>query len=183
MINAPNTFIIFDCDRRSYINPNGQLVILANHVLNDHLERIKHPLYNDTDLYICDKSKENVWRVNPTQFHETGYIGFDHSRPAEADRNFIVYVDEKTIRAYLVNQPTKVTEKIIQHALNAIHHPKYTKPDSNKKSVVIDIELEKEGKIPKWFRDARMKQMNDLYDKITAPASNFSIENGPGYIR
>lgn len=182
MIGSPNTFVIFDCSRPSYIDPNGRLIVLKNHVLNDHLERIQHPLYNDTDAYMCDKALDNVWHINPSLFHETGYIGFDHSQPGEADRNFVTYADEKAIRAYLIHQPTKITEKIVNLALRIIHHPKFTSSVQNKKKlpIVVDVFEERDKKLPESLRQTRMKQMNELYEKITAPASNFSIEDGPG---
>ena len=77
MIADPHCYAVIDCARPSYIKSNHQVAVLSNHILNDHLKRKKHPLYNnETDAYICDKS-ENVWRVNPSVFGGTsGFIGY-----------------------------------------------------------------------------------------------------------
>lgn len=181
MISYINTYLIFDCKSPSYIKSKNQLAVLKNHVLNDHLERVQHPLYNDTDHYMCDPA-ENIWRINPHLFKQAGYIGFDDDRPAEADSHFITFMDEATIRDYLSQSGVapKLAEQIVELAFKVIHHPKYFAFDKKKPPVVVDIYAEQENKLPKWFREMRHKQMDELYEKITAKTSNFSIEKGPG---
>lgn len=76
MIADSHCYVVVDCEQPSYIKSNRQLVMLSNHILNDHLKRKQDPLYNETDAYICDKT-ENVWRVNPAVFSGlSGFIGF-----------------------------------------------------------------------------------------------------------
>lgn len=79
MIADPHCYVVVDCSRPSYVSSDRRLVVLSNHILNDHLKRKQHPMYNATtgeeDAYTCDKS-ENVWRVNPSVFGGTsGFIG------------------------------------------------------------------------------------------------------------
>lgn len=183
MIAYSNTYLIFDCLNPSYVKPNHQLAVLKNHVLNDHLDRIKHPMYShneSTSLYICDKS-ENIWRINPVMFNsESGYIGFDDERPAEADSNFVTFADVRTMRDYLRNVEGALADHIVELVLIVLHHPKYYAVDAKRKHVVVDILAEQEKKLPKWFREMRRTQMDALYDKITAKASNFTIEKSPG---
>lgn len=79
MIADPRCYVVVDCSRPSYVSSDRRLVVLSNHILNDHLKRKQHPMYNATseeeDAYTCDRS-ENVWRVNPSVFGgTTGFIG------------------------------------------------------------------------------------------------------------
>lgn len=179
MISNTNAYLIFDCERPSYIRTKNQLVVLKNHVINDSIERKKHPAYNDTDAYICDKS-ERIWRINPDLFKSTGYIAFDDTRPAEADSNFITVTDEKAIRRYLKNFDSKLASTVTELAFKIVHHPDYYKVDKSKKNLIVDVFEEQEKKLPKSFRALRNEEMSQLYDKITTKSSNFSIDKQPG---
>lgn len=179
MINEGNVYVIIDCDKPSYIRSNHEVVLLKNHIINDSLMRKKHPNYNDTDAYICDK-KENVWRVSPEMFKKTGYIGFDEKRAAEADSNFIIFADEKQIKEYLNNQEPKFIRNVQELALKIIHHPKYFKANKvskKKPAKEVDIFNEQDKKLPKWFVELRKNEMNKLFGKIAASSDNFTIEN------
>ncbi|CAF0877604.1 unnamed protein product [Brachionus calyciflorus] len=177
MISDVNSFVIFDCEKPSYIGPDNQLILLKNHIINYDIERRKDPrIKNESSAYMCDKN-ENIWRVNPDVFKSKGFIGFDHDKAAEADSNFIVLADEKAIKDYFINidKDGKITKKAIELAFSIIHHPKYYKVDKTKKSKLVDVFAEQDKKIPKWLRDLRSKQINDLYEKLTVETKNFTI--------
>lgn len=177
MVSDVNAFVIFDCDKPSYIAPGNQLITLKNHIINYDMERRKDPrIKNESSAYICDK-KENIWRVNPEVFQSKGFIGFDHDKAAESDGNFIVLADEKAIKDYLQNIDTngKLAKQIVKLAYTIIHHPKYYQIDKSKNAKLVDVYDEQEKKIPKWLRDMRSKQIDKLYKEFTKETKNFTI--------
>lgn len=177
MISDVNAFVIFDCDKPSYIAPGNQLVTLKNHIINYDMERRKDPrIQNESSAYMCDK-KENIWRVNPEVFNSKGFIGFDHDKAAEADGNFIVLADEKAIKEYLQNIDTdgKLAKKMVQLAYTITHHPKFYRVDKRKNSKLVDVYAEQEKKIPKWLREMRSKQIDKLFKEFTKETKNFTM--------
>lgn len=179
MISDVNAYVIFDCKKPSYLKSGNQLVVLKNHIINYDIERRKDPRVNESSAYICDKT-ENVWRINPGMFKRTGFIAFDDDKPADADNNFITLADEKTIKDYLVNiDENKISDKIIELAFKITHHPKYYKADKTKKPKVVDVIEEQDKKLPKWLKNLRTKQIEDLYSRLTKKSNNFTVEKHP----
>ncbi|RNA38108.1 hypothetical protein BpHYR1_051264 [Brachionus plicatilis] len=181
MISDVNAYVIFDCEKPSYIAPGNQLVTLKNHIINYDLERRKDPrITNESSAYMCDKN-ENIWRVNPEIFKSKGFIGFDHDKAAEADGNFIVLADEKAIKDYVQNidADDKLAKKIVQLAYTITHHPKFYRVDKSKNSKLVDVYAEQEKKIPPWLRDQRSKQINRLYKQLTKEGKNFTVPKHP----
>lgn len=181
MISNTNAYVIFDCTQPSYVKSGNQLVLLKNHVINDSIQRMKDPRYNNTDLYSCDKA-EKIWRTNRAFFNADNFIAFDDLRPAEADNNFITLFDQKSIRDKLkpLVRDKLLLDKIVTLAYRSMHHPDVYKIDKSKKPLVLDIYEEQEKKLPKSLRSQREAELNALYDRITQKSSNFSIEKQPG---
>lgn len=65
-------------------------------------------------------------------------------------------------------------------ALKIIHHPKYFRPRRDKKPLHVDISLEQEKSLPKWLRESRRREMDALFERITAQNlnKNFTIDRG-----
>lgn len=80
----------------------------------------------------------------------------------------------------MINQDAKLMKKATELAFRIIHHPKYTKPSTQrgKKPTtpqVVDISSEQEKKLPRWLRESRRRDMDDLFERITRDGANFTV--------
>ena len=180
MIDNGRAYLIYDCNTPSYISLNNQKIILKNHIINHEMKRKQHPLYNDTEGYICD-SKENLWRINPDPkagWNQNGLIAFaDDVEPAFADKNFVILMDEKSIRDFLKTKisSVKMIDSIIKLIFRIVHHPVYYIADSQKGVKNVDILAEQDKQIPDWIKILRKKETKLIYEKITRKSSNITI--------
>jgi hypothetical protein len=105
------------------------------------------------------------------------YSRFDESRPGEADSNFVTFADESTIREYLKNQDATLVKKVVEQTFKLIHHPKYFKSSKKvKKPKEMDVFAEQERRLPVWFKERRKREMDALYERITADSNSLGID-------
>jgi hypothetical protein len=182
MIDNGRAYLIYDCKTPSFTSLNNQKIILKNHIINHEIKRKQHPLYNDTDGYICDE-KDNLWHVNPKAgWNHNGLIAFaDDVPPALADKNFVTLMDEKSIRDYLKTVMTnhssasQTMDYIVSLIFKIVHHPLYYETDKQKKVKTVDILAEQDKQIPDWIKNQRKKDTKLIYDKIIKKSPNITI--------
>ena len=150
------------------------------------LERKKHPLYNDTDGYVCapeNSGKYGVWRNNPEERGAfEGYIGLDEGHLDNADKHQFVLKDEQFIQKYMDENYEAIAQnlngekfektKIIELILKAIHHPNYFPIDKNAKHASIDLVELESNRIPQQIQKLQEKKLKSILDKFDPSKSD-----------